>query len=313
VSIAFGAPDALVLVPIVVVVVVTAEWARRRLAGGVLFPSLLLIGAIAPSWRLRSRGLLPLLRISSLGLVALALARPEVAESITETRTTGSDLVIALDLSTSMQEPAFGRTKFEITRDIVVDFLGKLGGERAGLVGFAGEVGVYSPMTPDHAAVRQLATGMKPGQLRGGTAIGDGLAVSVDLLRDSPAASKAVVLLTDGLSNSDRIKPMDAAQIAKLLNVRIYTIGALAPTTGQPGIDERLMTQVSELTGGRYFRAVDPAALQATYEAIAQLEQTQVTSQALHPISLDWLFAAAGLALLGLEVLLATTVLRSTP
>lgn len=312
-SLRFGAPDALILLPIVVLLVVAAEWWRRRLAGGLLFPSLGLVGGIGPSWRLRFRGALPLFRILSLALVALALARPEVAESLTEARTTGSDLVITLDLSTSMQEPAFGRTKFEITRDVVVDFLGKLGGERAGLVAFAGEVAVYSPMTSDHAAVRKLVGGMKPGQLRGGTAIGDGLAVSVDVLRDSPALSKAVILLTDGLSNSDRIKPMDAAQIARLLNVRIYTIGALAPTSGQPGIDERLMAQVSELTGGRYFRAADPAALQATYDAIAQMEQTQVTSETLHAVPIDWLFAAAGLALLALEVVLATTVLRSAP
>ena len=312
-SLRFGAPDALVFVPIVVLAVLAAEWWRRRAAGGLLFPSLGLIVGIAPSWRLRLRAALPLLRTVSLALVAVALARPELTETLIETRTAGSDLVITLDISTSMQEQAFGRTKFDITRDVVVDFLGKLDGERAGLVAFAGEVAVYGPMTSDHAALRKMVVGLKPGQLRGGTAIGDGLAVSVNLLRDSPAVSKAVVLLTDGLSNSDQVKPMDAAQIARLLNVRLYTIGALAPAGGQQGIDERLMTQISELTGGRYFRAADPATLQATYDAIAQLERTLVTSETLHSVPLDWTLAAAGLALLALEVALATTVLRSAP
>jgi len=316
VSLRFGDPDALLLVPVVVLIAIGAEWLRRRWAGGLLFPSVALLSGVRPSWRLRARAALPLLRILGLAMVALTLARPQAAETVSETTVSGSDLVITLDLSTSMQEQAFGRTKFDITRDAVVDFLGKLRGERAGLVGFAGEVAVYSPMTPDHAAVRKLATGMSPGQLRGGTAIGDGLAVSVDLLRDSPAVSKAVVLLTDGLSNSDKIKPMDAAQMARLLKVRVYTIGVLTPSSGQSGpsgVDERLMTQVSELTGGRYFRAVDPAGLQSTYDAIAQMEQTRVTSETLHSTSIDWLFAAAGLALLGLEAALATTILRSAP
>lgn len=312
-SLRFGAPDALVLVPIVVLVVLAAEWWRARSPGGLLFPSLGLIGKVSPGWRVRFRAVLPMFRILSLALLTATLARPELAESITETRTTGSDLVITLDISTSMQEPAFGRTKFDITRDVVVDFLGKLGGQRAGLVAFAGEVAVYSPMTPDHAAVRKLVTGMKPGQLRGGTAIGDGLAVSVDVLRGSPAVSKAVVLLTDGLSNSDRVKPLDAAQIARLLNVRVYTIGVVTSTPGQPGVDERLMTQVSELTGGRYFRAADPAALQATYDAIAQMEQSQFTSETVNAVSIAWAFAAAALALLTLDVVFSTTLLRSAP
>jgi len=311
-SLTFAAPDALILAPIAVMVVLVAEWWRRRAAGGLLFPSLGLLAGVAPSPRVRFRALLPLFRALSLVLVALAIARPEMAETFTETRTSGSDVIIALDISTSMQEQAFGRPKMDITRDAVVDFLAKLDGERAGLVAFAGEVAVYSPTTSDYAAVRKMVQGLKTGQLRGGTAIGDGLAVSVDVLRDSPAASKAVVLLTDGLSNSDRVKPMDAAQIARLLNVRIYTIGALAPA-GQQGIDERLMTQVSELTGGRYFRAADPAVLQSTYDAIAELERTRVTTEMVNRVPIDWLLAAAGLALLSLEVLLATTVLRTSP
>jgi Ca-activated chloride channel family protein len=312
-NVTFANPDALVLLPFAMLAVLAAEWWRRRAAGGLLFPSLGLVATIAPSVRVRSRGVLPILRIVGLALVALALARPEVGERVTETSILGSDVVVALDISTSMQEPTFGRPKYEITRDAVVDFLGKLDGERTGLVAFAGEVAVYSPMTSDYAAVSKMVTGLKPGQLRGGTAIGDGLAVSIDVLRDSPAVSKAVVLLTDGLSNSDKVKPIDAAQIARALNVRVYTIGALSPVGGQQGIDERLMAQVSELTGGRYFRAQDPAALQATYDAIAQLERTRVTTETLHSMPIDWALAAGGLALLALEVGLATTILRSAP
>jgi Ca-activated chloride channel family protein len=312
-NLTFAAPDALALVPIVVLVAVAAEWWRRRSAGGLLFPSLGLLRAMTPTWRLRARTALPVIRVLGLGLVAVALARPQVTERLAQTRTTGSDLVVTLDISTSMQEQAFGRTKFEITRDVVLDFLGKLESERTGLVAFAGEVAVYSPMTSDYGALRKFVSDMKPGQLRGGTAIGDGLAVSVSVLRDSSAASRAVILLTDGLSNADRVKPMDAAQIARLLGVRVYTIGALSPVGGQQGIDERLMTQMSELTGGRYFRAADPATLQATYDEIAHLERTRITTEADSFLPVDWIFASAALALLALEAVLSTTLLRSAP
>ena len=249
-SLTFAAPDMLVLVPIVVLAAVAAEWWRRRSAGGLLFPSLGLLRATAPTWRLRARVALPFMRVLGLGLVAIALARPQLTESTAETRTTGSDLVVTLDISTSMQEQVFGRTKFEITRDVVLDFLGKLESERTGLVAFAGEVAVYSPMTSDYAALRKFVSDMKPGQLRGGTAIGDGLAVSVSVLRDSSAASRAVVLLTDGLSNADRVKPMDAAQIAKLFGrSRLHDRGALA--SGWPAGDRRAPHDADERAHGR--------------------------------------------------------------
>jgi Ca-activated chloride channel family protein len=312
-SLSFANADVLFLVPVVVLAAVAAEWWRRRAAGGLLFSSLSLLRTITPTWRLRARTALPALHILGLALVAAALARPQITETVAETRTTGSDLVVTLDISTSMQEQVFGRTKFEITRDVVLDFLSKLESERTGLVAFAGEVAVYSPMTSDYSALRKFVSDMKPGQLRGGTAIGDGLAVSVSVLRDSSATSRAVVLLTDGLSNADRVKPMDAAQIAKLFGIRVYTIGALSPVGGQQGIDERLMTQMSELTGGRYFRAGDPATLQATYDEIAHLERTRITSESSNFIPIDWLFASAALALLALETLLGTTLLRSAP
>ena len=126
-SLRFGAPDLLVLVPVVVVLAAAVELWRARSGGGLLFSSLVLVDGVARGWRVRLRALLPLLRVLGLALVALALARPEAAESVSEIRTTGSDVVVTLDISPSMLEQAFGRTKWDVTKDAVLDFLGKLG------------------------------------------------------------------------------------------------------------------------------------------------------------------------------------------
>src|SRR5262245_30761907 len=132
-SLQFGDPDLLLLVPVVVVLATFIEIWRSRAGGGLLFSSLGLLSGTGPTWRVRLRGVLPVLRVAGLALVALALAHPQAAESVSEIRTTGSDVVITLDISPSMLEQAFGRSKWEVTKDAVLDFLGKLSGERAGL------------------------------------------------------------------------------------------------------------------------------------------------------------------------------------
>jgi Ca-activated chloride channel family protein len=311
----FDAPFVLLAVPLLAGLFYVQQRRAARAAGGALFPSSALLESVPSGWRVRWRAVLLPLRFLALGVALLGLARPQLSWAVPETLSRQGDLVVALDVSSSMRETVFGQPKLEIAKSAIVDFFGQLRGERVGVVGFSGEVAVYSPLSADHRALGELVAGIQPGLLRGGTALGDGLAMSVDLLRPSTAASKVVIILTDGRSNAGRIKPLDAAQIARAFDVRVYAIGALAPTEGEQGIDERLMTAISDMTGGRYFHAADPQALQATYDAIAQLEQAHgnIEIQRIKSEPIDWPFAGASLALLALELLLGATLFRTAP
>ena len=174
---------------------------------------------------------------------------------------------------------------------------------------------VLSPLTLDYAAAQRLIRPIEPGKiLRDGTAIGTGLATALNVLRPSTARSKVVVLATDGQNNTGDITPLDAAQIAKTLGIRLYTIGVAPTGKGAGEIDEVLMKQMSDIAGGQYYRASDETALRNVYSEIAALEKARVGSRGFietNDASLP--FVAVGAALLVLELLLATTVFRRTP
>jgi Ca-activated chloride channel family protein len=181
---------------------------------------------------------------------------------------------------------------------------------------FSAEAMVLSPLTLDYTAAQRLVQPVEAGKiLRDGTAIGTGLATALNAVRSSTARSKVVVLLTDGQSNTGDIEPLDAAQLAKVLGIRVYTIGAV-PSTGRGAgdVDEALMRQMSQLSGGQYYRVSDETALRNVYREIEALEKARVGSRGFietHDATLP--FIAIGAALLVLELLLATTLLRRTP
>src|SRR6266508_4202508 len=250
----------------------------------------------------------------------LALPAPSVVHASFDVPAEGIDLVIVLDTSSSMTTPDFGgQSRIEAVKKVVHEFLGGLTNDRAGVVIFSGEALVLSPLTLDYAAAQRLVEPVQAGRpLRDGTAIGTGLATGLNVLRDSTARGKVAVLLTDGQNNAGDIQPMDAAQMAKLIGVRLYTIGAVP--AGRPGpraapdVDELVMRQMSELTGGQYYRASDETALREVYREIQTLEKARVGTRAF--ISTEdaaMPFAAAGAALLVLELMLATTVFRRVP
>lgn len=316
-DITFEAPWAFALLAVALVALLLELRRERVRPAGMLFSSLGLLPAARGSWRVRSRWLL--LPVRAIGVAALvtALAAPQVVEASYDVPAEGIDIVIALDTSSSMTQEDFGgQTRIAASKAVINDFLGGLKNDRAGIVIFSAEAMVLSPLTLDYVAAQRLIQPIEAGKiLRDGTAIGTGLATALNAVRASTARSKVVVLLTDGQSNTGDIQPLDAAQMAKVLGVRVYTIGAV-PSGGRVGadVDEQLMRQMSALSGGQYYRVSDETALRNVYREIAALEKARVGSRGFietHDATLP--FVAIGAGLLVLELILATTLFRRTP
>ena len=250
----------------------------------------------------------------------VALARPQLVRASVESVAEGIDVVLVLDTSGSMAERGFGgSTKIEAVKRVVNDFLGGLKNDRVGLVVFSGEAIVLGPPTLDYAASQKLVAPIDTGTLAGGTAIGTGLASGINVLRDSEAKSKVVILLTDGENNSGDISPIDAANMAKLLDARVYTIGAISLTStdkdvSSDTVDEQLMRKIAEDTGGHYYRVSDENSLAEVYREIESLEKSHVgTRDFVDYQEAHLAFLALGIAILFAELILAATVFRRTP
>jgi len=311
-------PLALTLLLAVAAGLVVNSLRLRRPAPGLLFPSIRMLPGTKPPLRARLRWLPVSVRFAALTLMVLALARPQIVHARAEAIPEGIDIVLATDVSGSMDEATFaGVKKIDAVRHDAKEFVSGLKNDRVGLVTFAGEAVIDGPLTLDYAATRQLIESFVDTQngLTGGTAIGTGLATALNVLRDSQAHSKVVILLTDGENNSGDISPLDAAQIASFLGIRVYTIGAvgLQAAAGET-VDEVVMRRMAEMTGGQYFRADDVESLLAIYEQIDQLEKSRVAVREfteIEDVYLPLLLVAA--ALLFIEVALGATALRHSP
>ena len=270
------------------------------------------------------------LRAAAVGLIIVALARPQDAEQYSNTSTEGIDILLALDVSGSMLARDFKPDRITAAKEVAGSFIADRYGDRIGLVAFAGEAFTQSPLTTDQSTLQTLLARIRSGLIEDGTAIGNGLATAINRLRESDAKSKVVILLTDGVNNRGEIAPVMAAEIAKAQGIRVYTIGvgtegmAPYPAVDMFGnmtfvqqkveIDEKNLRQIAESTGGRYFRATDKAKLKAIYDEINQLEKSKVEvfeHITYHELYLGWLLAA--LALLAAEFLLAQLVLKRIP
>ena len=314
-EIRFDAPWALALLALVVIAAALELRRERGRSGGVLFSSLGLVPRAHGSWRVRMRWLLLPLRVVAATALIVALAAPSVVHAAFDVAAEGIDIVIVVDTSSSMTTPDLeGQPRIEVVKKVVHDFLGGLKNDRVGIVIFSAESMVLSPLTLDYAAAQRLMEPVAAGRpLRDGTAIGTGLATGINVVRESTARGKVAILLTDGQNNSGDVQPSDAAQIAKLIGVRLYTIGAVAARS-RADVDEALMKRMAEMTGGLYFRASDETALRDVYREIQTLEKARVGTRAFistEDASLP--FAAAGAGLLALQLLLALTVFRRTP
>lgn len=288
---------------------------RERTPGGLLFSSVALLpSASGVSWRARGRWLLVALRLAAVVLLVVALARPQMARAAEEIVSEGIDIVIVLDISSSMSSRDFGgEAKIDGVKSVIEDFLKGQRSDRVGVVVFAGEALILSPLTLDYEALWRIVEPIDAGEiLSGGTAIGTGLATGLNVLRESGAKSRIAILLTDGENNAGDIRPLDAARLAKLVGMRVYTIGAL--TGLRTSTDERDLRAIAAETGGQYYHAGDPEALAGIYRAIQQLERSKVGARTLADYDeMGVPFLALGALLVLLEIVLAASVLRRAP
>ncbi|MBO4314617.1 MAG: VWA domain-containing protein [Prevotella sp.] len=286
------------------------------------------------SWRVRLMDLPMLLRCATFCLVVTALARPQTRNSWDTRETEGIDIMLAMDVSTSMLAEDLSPNRMEAAKNVAGEFISDRPNDNIGLTIFAGEAFTQCPMTTDHLSLLNLLQGVRTdiaarGLISDGTAVGMGLANAVSRLKESKAKSKVVILLTDGSNNMGDISPMTAAQIAKSLGIRVYTIGVgtnkVAPYPMMVGgnvqyvnipveIDTKTLSDIAATTDGNFYRATNNRELKQIYKDIDQLEKTKMSVktfskryEAYQP------FALAAMLCLLLEILLRTTVLRRIP
>ncbi len=283
------------------------------------------------TWRERLRPALPVLRLLALALLIVAMARPQRTLREEEIKAEGIDIMLVMDLSSSMLARDFEPDRLEVCKRVAATFVDKREYDRIGLAVFAGEAFTQCPLTTDHGVVKAFLAELECGILEDGTAIGMGLATSVNRLKDSPAQSKVVILLTDGVNNAGYLKPITAAEIAEEYGVKVYTIGvgsngdALTPISRRSDgryqfglarveIDEALLQQIAEMTGGRYFRALSEEGLEEIYAEIDQLEKTEIDVTVIRRYSEEFYrLVTLALGLLLLELVARYTFLRSIP
>ncbi len=326
----FAAPYFLLLL-LAVPVLGWWEWRRaHRRPASLFFSDTSAAEAVAPTLWVRLRALPLALRLGALTLGVLALARPQVRDVVHERTAEGIDIVLVLDLSTSMKAEDFLPNRFEAAKEVAAQFIDGRVSDRIGLIVFAAQAYTQAPLTLDYGFLKQMLRSVQMGLIEDGTAIGTALATATARLRDSEAESKVIILLTDGQNNRGEVDPATAADVAEALGVKVYAIGVgsdgldafgrripeamrrLLPQSAQ--IDEAMLTTVAERTGGRYFRATDREALAAIYDEISDLETTEVEETSYLDVDERFaLFLWPAFGLLLLEIFLSTTRLRRIP
>ncbi len=265
----------------------------RQGQGSLQFASTLALEGIRPSWTIRARHALFGTRMLALALLILALARPQKGVQSEEILTEGVDIVIALDASGSMAAEDFEpHNRFSVAKMVAGKFIGNLHQDRAGLVVFAAKALTRCPLTVDYNILLDVLNDTQLGTIEDGTAIGNALATCLNRLRQSKSKSKVIILVTDGVNNRGEIQPLDAADIAYALGVKIYSIGV--GTTGtarfpiddpvygktyanlQVEIDEASLKRIAEITGGLYYRATNRPELEKIFSDIGSLEKTKI-------------------------------------
>lgn len=289
--------------------------------------SLRFFSGLKTPMRVRLRPVLYVLRLAAIALLICSFARPQSKLAWTKNHGEGIDIMMAIDVSTSMNAFDFQPTRLEAAKEQARRFIGTRPDDRIGLVVFSGEPYTVCPLTTDHDALSNLVTTVSSGLLDDGTAIGMGLAKAVERLEESTAKSKVIILLTDGENNAGVIEPEDAARLAKTYGIRVYIIGlgasggdVLQPTMQNPdgsyvstyapvNIDEKQLMEMASTTGGQYFRASDNTRLSQIYDEINKMEKIEFDkdeAQQRQEEYLPLIFWAA--LILGIEILLRYTV-----
>lgn len=282
---------------------------------------------IPVSWKVKARGLMPILEGIAFVCIIIALSRPQKTNTTQSIDSKGINLVIALDISGSMLSEDFTPNRIEAAKKIAIQFVKDRPADRIGLVVFAGESYTQCPLTIDHNVLIDQIRKVESGMLEDGTAIGMGLGTAVDRLRHADGKSKVIILMTDGVNNTGKIDPETALELAKAYQIRVYTIGigthgkALYPVPTPFGvqkqmlpvqIDEALLKQIANQTGGQYFRATDNKKLKDIYDQIDQLEKTKIKVNAFKEYKdLFFPFVFVALGALFFSLLLRFTLFRS--
>jgi Ca-activated chloride channel family protein len=308
-------------------------WARRRRvpAGHIGFPALAFVNDAGATRRARWRPLLGVLRTAGLALMILALARPQMAHDVREIRLRSRNIMVALDISSSMKAGDFQPgNRLEVARRVLNEFVQKREGDLIGLVIFAGRTFLQAPLTPDTDLLGQTIERVDIGMLPDGTAIGTALAMSLNQLKDLPAKASVIVLITDGANNTGQPSPFAAAEAARSLGIRIHAIGLSTADTSQVDrnliwrwgraparltrSDEAVLTRISSRTGGEFYRATDPEALRRIMSEIDPLERQDVLIDETRDYRELYAFLLIpALVLLALELGLRSTWLRTLP
>ena len=304
-------------------------WKQKGLQASLQVSSLKALSNVQPSVRGRLRHILVGLRMLALAAIIVVLARPQSTNKFRNETTEGIDIVMALDISGSMLAEDFKPNRLEAAKEVASSFVAGRPNDNIGLVIFAAESFTQCPLTTDHAVLINLFRDIRTGMLEDGTAIGLGLATAVSRIKESQAKSKVIILLTDGVNNRGEIAPITAAEIAQTFGVRVYTIGvgtlgsAPYPVETVFGkqyqevevkIEEELLQNIAQLTGGAYFRATDNNKLKEIYQQIDQLEKTKIDVREYSKRSEEYLpFALLAALFLLAEILLRNTVFRNLP
>lgn len=306
-------------------------WRLKKHEGEINFSSFTLLKGIRSSAKARWRHVLFVFRILAFAFIIAALARPQSRSSWKDTKTEGIDIVISMDVSLSMLAKDFKPNRIEVAKEVITNFIDARPNDRIGLVIFGGEVFTQCPLTSDHKVLKNMFPQIKAGSLNQGTAIGLGLAGAVARIKESKAKSKVIIFISDGVNNVGEIAPLTAGELAKTYGIRVYCIGvgtkgkALQPVAMYAqgeyeydyvdvDVDEKVMGEISDMTGGKYFRATDKESLVNIYKEIDKMEKTIISEKSFSNKAEHFLpLALVAALLLALEFLLRFTVFRSVP
>jgi Ca-activated chloride channel family protein len=328
-NIIFANPGFLYLLLLLIPLIAWYAWKDREANAAISFSSLKGFAGAGRNIKYWVRHLSFAIRLIIIALIIIVLARPQSVNKWQDVNTEGIDIIITLDISGSMLAQDFRPDRIEAAKAVAVEFISGRPTDRIGLVVYSAESFTQCPLTTDHAVLINLLQDIKSGMIEDGTAIGMGLANAVSRLKDSKAKSKVVILLTDGVNNRGSIAPLTAAEIAKTFNVRVYTIGvgtqgtAPAPVQTPYGvqirqvpveIDEGILKNIANTTGGKYFRATNNQKLVEIYKEIDQMEKSRIDVREYSKKEEKYLsYGLAALILLLVEITIRKTILRNIP
>ena len=323
-------PEYFIFLVIIPIIIVWNYFNSDKLTNSIKFSNSEAFGE-SGNFYSKLKSILKYLRLISIILIVTALARPQVIDTSTRVKTnSGIDIIMAIDVSASMLAKDLKPNRLDALKNVAEEFIKNRISDRIGLVEYAGESYTKTPLTTDKSVTLRSLKDIKYNNIiEGGTAIGMGLATSVNRIKDSKAKSKVIILLTDGVNNAGFIDPMTSAELATEFQIKIYSIGlgtnglALSPVgidsrgkfnyaNVQVEIDEKLLTQISEMTGGKYFRATDNDRLKEIYSDIDELEKTEIEEFKYYSVDEKYrYFLLPAIILIAFEMIMKLTILRS--